>query len=818
MTNTGLLHTVTDNLGGVIEYFYNSANQVIKINSVGSLTTFEYDKYGRQKTITEPNTGVTTYNYNGLSQITSQTDTKGNLYAFNYDKLGRVLTKSETASGSSTPVVTNYSYDTETNGKGAISSITGGANGFSTSYKYDALSRNYKVIENNGGKVLTVTNEYDELGRITKVIYPSKDNVEGGFYVNYIYDETFGHLYKITDTSDNTIWELESRNVNGSCKEVKLGPDGIIVKTTTFTPNGTPDVGKMNYTGTNPWENKWTYVFNASTLNLDSRKNTLTVNGSITRNLTETFEYDNLDRLWKTYKNSGQGAVLTQEMNYSGNGNIEDKTDVGSYQYDAGPHVASGIQNSPTPLTLQEITYTPFNKMKTVIIDDQASLKLYKHSLTYGFDNERRISVDQSSPDPNHFEDIRTKYYSQNYELIIKGTTKKELHYITAPDGLAAIYEIKDGVGTMYYTQTDYQGSLMMVVKEDGTRVNDLSYDAWGNRRDPNSWKLKTSVDLIKELSLAKLITDRGYTLHEHLDVYGLINMNGRAYDQRLAQFLSPDPFVQAPENTQSYNRYAYCYNNPFKYTDPSGNTIIGTILTAVIDFFDKGFSGGFDLTNPQRMKSQWREYDPTASWSKTNKAFKIDMGMFASDNKKNFVQQAWQIASRFTPWEGIQTILGNVRSHYFNISGKVESVNYFHGATILDVEKSVTNTGQNLGGSYILMNSYLGICYDEYDDLIKHSETLMHEYGHYLQSRMYGPIGYLISSINSAAFSKERRDDNAWSERDASNQGYSYFLNEGYSMKGWKDKWDNQNIGYLGLISGCFLPSYFIANLIIGH
>lgn len=34
---------------------------------------------------------------------------------------------------------------------------------------------------------------------------------------------------------------------------------------------------------------------------------------------------------------------------------------------------------------------------------------------------------------------------------------------------------------------------------------------------------------------------------------------------------ISPDPVTQAPENGQNYNRYSYAYNNPLKYTDPSG-------------------------------------------------------------------------------------------------------------------------------------------------------------------------------------------------------------------------------------------------------
>jgi RHS repeat-associated protein len=67
---------------------------------------------------------------------------------------------------------------------------------------------------------------------------------------------------------------------------------------------------------------------------------------------------------------------------------------------------------------------------------------------------------------------------------------------------------------------------------------------------------------------------DRGFIGHEHLDGFGLINMNGRVYDPMLARFLSPDPIVQAASYGQNYNRYSYCLNNPLKFVDPSGYTM----------------------------------------------------------------------------------------------------------------------------------------------------------------------------------------------------------------------------------------------------
>lgn len=71
-------------------------------------------------------------------------------------------------------------------------------------------------------------------------------------------------------------------------------------------------------------------------------------------------------------------------------------------------------------------------------------------------------------------------------------------------------------------------------------------------------------------------ILNRGYTGHEHLDAFGIINMNGRVYDPLTAQFFSPDSYVQSPGDWLNYNRYTYCSGNPFRYTDPSGNLQLG--------------------------------------------------------------------------------------------------------------------------------------------------------------------------------------------------------------------------------------------------
>ena len=44
-----------------------------------------------------------------------------------------------------------------------------------------------------------------------------------------------------------------------------------------------------------------------------------------------------------------------------------------------------------------------------------------------------------------------------------------------------------------------------------------------------------------------------------------------------------PDNFIQQPENTQNYNRYAYVLNNPLMYTDPSGEELISLGIAMLI-------------------------------------------------------------------------------------------------------------------------------------------------------------------------------------------------------------------------------------------
>ena len=153
-------------------------------------------------------------------------------------------------------------------------------------------------------------------------------------------------------------------------------------------------------------------------------------------------------------------------------------------------------------------------------------------------------------------------------------------HFMDRPPlGVFAVVEKENGVGSVHYVLKDHLGSWTTITDANGTVVREQSFDAWGNPRSPDTWTAYTAPELVEGPMF-----DRGFTGHEHLTAFGLINMNGRMYDPVMSSFLSVDNYVQAPDFSQSFNRYAYCLNNPLKYTDPDGEWVqyvIGGLLGA---------------------------------------------------------------------------------------------------------------------------------------------------------------------------------------------------------------------------------------------
>ena len=131
----------------------------------------------------------------------------------------------------------------------------------------------------------------------------------------------------------------------------------------------------------------------------------------------------------------------------------------------------------------------------------------------------------------------------------------------------------KKNTDQLYYFHLDVMGSLVAITDESGILLESRNYDPWGKPRNPQTLAYTLSNPFGGSSSSYTL---RGYTFHEHYEMFDLINMNGRLYDNQIGQFINADPILADNENLQNYNRYSYVMNNPLKYTDPSGYVYVG--------------------------------------------------------------------------------------------------------------------------------------------------------------------------------------------------------------------------------------------------
>lgn len=297
------------------------------------------------------------------------------------------------------------------------------------------------------------------------------------------------------------------------------------------------------------------------------------------------YTYDGLDRV-KTnnivFDNGSNHANVTKNstFSYDSIGNILSKTGVsGTYEYSsigAGPHAvtkANGLtyqydavgnmvsakrSNNSTERTL---SWTAFNKPSEITRNG----KTVSFSYDANHNRYKKVSGTQT-----------TVYIDKTYERVTDVATGEvqHQHFVYAEGKLIALNsqsENADGSITnkqVRFLHYDALNSVDMITDLYGYVVERRSYDAFGKQRDiAPQRETNKKYNYVEQM----VLTNRGYTGHEEIEEVGLIHMNGRVYDQTLGRFVSADPIIQAPFVTNSFNRYAYVWNNPLKYIDPTG-------------------------------------------------------------------------------------------------------------------------------------------------------------------------------------------------------------------------------------------------------
>lgn len=622
----GQVAQVTDAQGNTISYSYDALGQLLSTNAAGSITTMSYNQRGQKVAMNDPAMGAWVYAYNAFGELVYQRDSLNQASTMAYDVLGRLVQRTEP------DLISQWSYDKKFDntacGKGVGKLCEAIAdNGYRRTHSYDPLGRpvSTATVLDNPASPAVVSIGYDaNTGRVANKTWPT------GYQASYTYS-ALGYLSAVTGGGTNgytqtVSYQVLAMNAQGQITQYRYGNQVTTVKT-----HDAATGRLMAQSATLDGQGSGNVL--AQTYSYDSLGNlTARTDSSPGVGTQESFSYDSLNRLTNTtILGGGVSPPQTVEVLYDARGNIAYKSDVGRYWYDAarpnrmtnvtletapgaqlpltgtralsyvfddyrggaqsvgGTTVGNGnleytvSQDTANNLhTLRSESYTSFNMPKEIVygnfITSTSSTADRTLSFIYGPEHQRiKQNVVLSGNGTSVYSAGNTWYLngddglglSFEKEVKANGTTENK-HYVSAGGLVFAMFTSRSGnlngkpATTTAYYHHDHLGSLAVITDESGAVTERLSYDPWGKRRYANG--VPDTLD-----SVVGYQTDRGYTMHEHLDEIGVIHMNGRIYDPLIGRFMSADPFIQDPTNLQSYSRYAYVTNNPLALTDPTG-------------------------------------------------------------------------------------------------------------------------------------------------------------------------------------------------------------------------------------------------------
>ncbi|WP_426194211.1 RHS repeat-associated core domain-containing protein [Massilia sp. DWR3-1-1] len=117
---------------------------------------------------------------------------------------------------------------------------------------------------------------------------------------------------------------------------------------------------------------------------------------------------------------------------------------------------------------------------------------------------------------------------------------------------------------TVTYIHTDALGSPVARSDSAGNVISRTSYEPYG----------RTASGVTPTI---------GFTGHVNDADTGLVYMQQRYYDPVAGRFLSIDPVTTDANTGDSFNRYAYVENNPYRYIDPDGRGLVDGLIKVLV-------------------------------------------------------------------------------------------------------------------------------------------------------------------------------------------------------------------------------------------
>lgn len=604
---SGQLMRTTDAAGNFTHYAYDGmGNPIVLEDANTAQITATYNGLAQKAWVDDPNMGQKTFTYTGFGEVKTETDARGNVTTYTYDQLGRVIERG--VAGPDETANSYFYFDKENNAAdkcfGMLSEeVKGTGDGFAKSYHYNSLCQLEKVITTIDEVEFEVNTRYDsQYGRPLSIQYPND------LTVAYAYT-TEGYLQRVYNpASDYTYRHVTGVDEQGNWTTALYADDKASVSRDYYLETG--QLRSTEWYSSNSLQQMVDYLYNDY-----GNLTTQTVDnywvGPAIKSV-ESYAYDVMNRLTSSILKVDNSTINTYSYGYDAVGNITKKTDFSqatpnAYTYPAvsstrnvsngwaGPNaVRSVLLNDGSTRTydydengnlvrdknsnndsVRTMTYNAFNKptrIQTAALKvnrqlDSQAMTANTSDFYYGSDQMRYKQVKDGNGEVSTY-----VYIGKLYEQVTKRDSNDNLISIEKKsyiDDIAVVVEKEDAAGAVTddasYFHQDRLGSTIAEVDVNGVIQKGHGFDPFGRPK---------AIDL-RNLSPYSIFggvnTDRGFTGHEQLDESQLIHMNGRVYDYNLGRFLSVDPFIQDPGNSQSMNPYSYIMNNPLSGTDPSG-------------------------------------------------------------------------------------------------------------------------------------------------------------------------------------------------------------------------------------------------------
>lgn len=561
------------NVVNQVNYEYDAAgNMTAMITGNGTQrTTYEYDRYGHLKTLTDPLGQKEIYTYDTNGNMISKTDKNGLITTYTYDGLARNLSQSVTkegikqqktkvytltgalASTQNENLKTSYTYDEQ--GKVITEADS---NGVEKNYTYDA-NGNVKtsVVKVNGVPKKTMTFVYDKKDRLTQVY-------EGGTLVaTYTYDAN-GNRSSLTYGNGNSVdyaynlanFVTSLQNKKGATTLSKYAYTYYLDGNQATKSDHTGRITNYQYDGLGRLKKEAESgaagaITKAYTFDAAGNRAAMTVSGA--ENYTAGYQYDLNNRLTTETKQLSDKTEAT-DYYYDNNGNTIAKN-TGTLSPGSGEQTLT----VSTDMTGAELyNYDGFDRM-TGVQNSQGAI-----SYTYKPDG-LRLSKTVNGETTTHI------WEGDQIALELNGAGEVKNKYVR---GINLIYgEEGTGANRKYFLYNGH-GDATQLTDTTGTVVKSYEYDAFGNEKNIDS----------------NDINPFRYSGEYYDEETGTIYLRARYYDPGTSRWLSPDAYWnpgnmiygEDPENTvpditaimQSSNLSAFCMNNPIMYKDPNGLSV----------------------------------------------------------------------------------------------------------------------------------------------------------------------------------------------------------------------------------------------------